>query len=283
MRLGVHVSIAGRLSLAAERAEAVGCTAMQIFSRSPRGWATPDLDPKEILRFRELREKADIRPLAVHASYLINLASAEPSLRQRSCHALIEELKRSEVLGADFLVVHVGSTQQASMAIGVDRVIRSLRQVLRSGPYSTMLLLENMAGERGDVGGRLEELSDILEGLNGHNPVGICLDTCHLFAAGYDIRNRAGVRSVSQIIEKRLGAERVQLIHANDSKKGLGCRVDRHQHIGQGEIGLEGFRAFVNHPLFRNLPHILETPKDTPEADLRNLKTLRGLVGKGNR
>ena len=282
-RVGVHVSIAGRLSQAVERADELGCSTMQIFSRSPRGWALPDMDPEEVKRFCELRKQADIWPLAVHASYLINLAASDAGLNRRSCHALIEELKRAESLGADYLVVHVGSAKGSPLDIGIKRVIRSLRRVLRSGYGSTRLLLENTAGERGDIGSRLEELGEILDGLNGRGQVGICLDTCHLFAAGYDIRNKKGVDRVARQVPETIGAERIKLIHANDSKKGLGCRVDRHQHIGKGGIGLKGFRAFVNHSLFRNLPYILETPKDSIQADLRNLERIRKLEAKETR
>ena len=277
MRLGVHVSIAGRLSQSVERIEELGCSAMQIFSRSPRGWALPAMNPKEVERFLKLRKQADIWPLAVHASYLINLASRDPLLMKRSCDALIEELKRAECLGADYLVVHVGSTKGDPVEMGIHRVIRSLRRVLRSSRRSTRLLLENTAGERGDVGSRLEELGEIIAGVNGQGHIGICLDTCHLFAAGYDIRNKSGVDHVASNVRKMIGADRIKLVHVNDSKKGLGCRVDRHQHIGQGGIGRAGFKAWVNHPLFKSVPMILETPKDHPDADPKNLKAILSL------
>lgn len=277
MRLGVHVSIAGRLSQAVERAEALGCTAMQIFSRSPRGWAAPDMDASEVKRFRELRDKADIRPLAVHASYLINLASSQPSLFERSVAALAQELDRADLLGAEYLVVHVGSCGGESPETGVGRVVKALQQLWSGGSWSTPLLLENTAGEQGDVGSRLEELSEILNGLGGPDEPGVCLDTCHLFAAGYDIRTKSGVEAVARAVRETLGTDRVRLIHANDSRKGLGCRVDRHQHIGQGGIGLEGFRAWVNHPAFRDIPMILETPKDSPTADPQNLEKIWSL------
>jgi deoxyribonuclease-4 len=277
MRLGVHVSIAGGVSLAAERAEALGCTAMQIFSRSPRGWAAPELDAGEIARFKALREKAGIRPLAIHASYLINLATADPGLIRRSREGLGAELRRGAAVGADYLVVHVGSVKEGRVEDGIRRVVASLRRVLKSAPPAPMLLLENMAGERGDVGSRLEDLAAILVGLGADGRVGVCVDTCHLFAAGYDLRTKAGVESVSKQIRGTIGAERIRLIHMNDSKKGLACGVDRHQHIGDGGIGLAGFRAFVNHPMFRNVPAILETPKDSPQADPRNLGIIRKL------
>ena len=251
---------------------------MQIFSRSPRGWAAPDLDKNEVRRFEALRKKADIWPLAVHASYLINLATQDLVLSRRSSDAVIAELRRANTLGADYLVVHVGSTKGESIRAGIDQVIRSLKRVLKTHVSSkTTILLENTAGEHGDVGSRIEELGMILDALNGEGSVGVCLDTCHLFAAGYDIRTKAGVDRVARSIHKLIGADRIKLIHANDSKKGLGCRVDRHQHIGKGGIGLAGFRAWVNHPLFRNIPMILETPKENLESDPNNLETLRNL------
>jgi deoxyribonuclease-4 len=277
MRLGVHVSIAGRLSHSVERAEMLGCTAMQIFSRSPRGWAVPELDPGETRRFRELREKADIRPLAVHASYLINLASPDVTLHRRSILALMEELERADRLSADYLVVHVGCDSLHSEASALRRVAQALRRVLKGWHFKARLLLENTAGERGDIGHAFDQLGGLLKQLGDPDPIGVCLDTCHLFAAGYDIRGQSGVDLVAKEAGQTIGTERLYLIHANDSKGELGCRVDRHQHIGLGGIGLEGFRAWVNHPAFRDVPMILETPKDSDSADRINLKTIRGL------
>lgn len=280
MRLGVHVSIAGKFSLAAERAISLGCTAMQIFSRSPRAWASPALAPEEIRRFKRLRADAAIEPLAVHASYLINLASADPSLRRRSVHALASELDRAAEIGAEYLVVHVGSASGRPVDEGIREVAVSLRETRRSIPHSVTLLLENTAGERGDIGSRLEEIGEILRRVEGNGRIGVCLDTCHLFAAGYDIRNESGVRKLSKAIRETIGFDRVGLIHLNDSKKGLGCRVDRHEHIGKGKIGLKGFRALVRHSRLGRIPLILETPKDSDGADRVNLKTVRSLKAK---
>jgi deoxyribonuclease-4 len=279
LRLGVHVSIAGKLSESVERAHELGCNVMQIFSRSPRMWSAKALDPDEISRFRELREKFDIRPAVIHASYLINLATPEGELKRRSVEALADELDRADRLGVEYLVVHVGSCKDGGTAEGTERVREALAAVLSSGRWSTQLLLEDTAGERGDVGARLEEIGTILEGLPGGERVGVCLDTCHLFAAGYDITAPAGVERLAGLVKETIGLDRIKVVHGNDSKKGLNCRVDRHQHIGLGGIGLEGFRAWLNHPAFRAVPMILETPKDTPEADPRNLKIIRRLAG----
>jgi deoxyribonuclease-4 len=278
MRLGVHVSIAGKLSQAVERAEALGCNTMQIFSRSPRGWDAKPFDPAELEKFRVLRKKADITPLSVHGSYLINLASAVPSLYNKSVKAFIEELERCDQLGAEYLVAHVGSCAGSTEEDGMDIVTRALNTVLKGTRFKTMILLENTARERGDIGYRMEQIGQLLTRIDRHPQVGICLDTCHLFAAGYDISKPDGVNQVADETEKHIGLDRLRFIHANDSKKGLDCRVDRHQHIGQGGIGIEGFRAFVNHPAFRDVPMVLETPKDTPQDDPRNLKTMRELA-----
>jgi deoxyribonuclease-4 len=277
MRLGVHVSIAGKLSQAVERAEALGCSAMQIFSRSPRGWDAKPFDPGELERFRALRKKANIAPLAVHASYLINLASAVPALYSRSVKAFIEELERCDQLGAEYLVAHVGCCVGCTEEDGMRTVTRALQTVLERARFKTMILLENTARERGDIGYRIEQIGQLLDQLERHPQVGVCLDTCHLFAAGYDISKADGVDRVAGEVEKHIGADRLRFLHVNDSKKGLDCRVDRHQHIGQGGIGLEGFRSFVNHPVFRDVPMVLETPKDNPQDDPRNLKVMRDL------
>jgi len=277
MCLGVHVSIAGKLSQAVERAQELGCNTMQIFSRSPRGWDAKPFDPEELVRFRELRKKAEITPLAVHGSYLINLASRIPALYKRSVKAFIEELERCDQLGAEYIVAHVGSCTDSTEEDGMRRVAEALKTVLKRARFKTMILMENTAHERGDIGYRIEQIGQLLDLLERHPQVGVCLDTCHLFAAGYDISKTDGVDRVADEVEKHIGLDRLRFIHANDSKKGLDCRVDRHQHIGQGGIGLEGFRAFVNHPVFRDVPMVLETPKDSPEDDPRNLKIMRGL------
>ncbi len=280
MRLGVHVSIAGKLSQAVDRAQDLGCNTMQIFSRSPRGWDAKPFDPEELVRFRELRKKAEITPLAVHGSYLINLASIAPKLYNRSVKAFIEELKRCDQLGAEYLVAHVGSCAGSTEEEGMRRVVKALKTILKRARFKTMILLENTARERGEIGYSIEQMGQLLDQLDHHPQIGVCLDTCHLFAAGYDISKGDGVNRVAAEVEKRIGLDRLRFIHANDSKKGLDCRVDRHQHIGQGGIGLEGFRAFVNHPAFRDVPMVLETPKETPQDDPRNLKIMRELSRK---
>jgi deoxyribonuclease-4 len=271
--LGVHVSIAGKLSNAVDRARVLRCGTMQIFSRSPRGWKVLPLDPVQVERFRQGREEAKISPLAIHASYLINLAATDDALFERSLLALEAELQRGDQLGADYLVVHTGSNAQEGLRFGINRVVEALKRLKTVSP-EIQLLLENTAGERGDIGSRMDELAEILSRL-GHNPsVGLCLDTCHAFAAGYDISHRKGVEDWVKEIESAVGLNRIKLLHVNDSKKGLGCRVDRHEHIGQGKIGLQGFGAIVRHLRLREIPMILETPKEREGDDRRNMNVL---------
>jgi len=274
--LGVHVSISGKLSHAVDRASELGCSTMQIFSRSPRGWKAGPMDPAEIERFRQGRERAKIAPLAIHASYLINLAATDDALFGKSISALEEELERGDQLGADYLVVHVGSSAQGGLKFGITRVVEALKRV-KTASVQTRLLLENTAGERGDIGSKMDELGEILSRLGRDPNIGLCLDTCHAFAAGYDISHRKGVEAWVKGIEATVGLNRVKLFHVNDSKKGLGCRVDRHEHIGKGGIGLDGFKAIVRHPWIQKVPMILETPKEQPGDDRRNLDTLINL------
>lgn len=275
-RVGTHVSIAGKLSLAVERAQAVGAMTIQIFSRSPRAWAASRLDPDEVARFRDLRLQADLRPLAVHAAYLINLAARDTALYRRSIAALRDELTRAAEVGADFIVVHVGSCPEEDRPNGLNRVVAAVTEALNAMDGIT-LLLENTAGERGDLGADLDELGEILNRIGASPRLGVCLDTCHAFAAGYDFRTLSGAEAFAAVLARTVGPERLKLLHVNDSKKGLNCRVDRHEHIGQGGIGADGFRALFAQPIIRPVPLILETPKDSPDADPRNLALVRQL------
>ena len=272
----MHVSIAGGLCKAVERAQVLGCRTMQIFSKSPRGWATRPLDPVDVEEARRMRERACIAPFVVHASYLINLAAMDPALYERAIDSLHDELVRCEMMAADFLVLHVGSAKPAQPE-PLARIAHALRGVMAGSAWHTRVLLENTAGQRGEVGSRLEELAELLFRV-GSDRLGIFLDTCHTFAAGYDLRTRTGVKKLIAQLRDTVELPSVQLIHANDSKKGLGCRVDRHEHIGKGQIGLSGFRALLACPEIRRLPMVLETPKTSDADDRRNLKIVRDLA-----
>jgi deoxyribonuclease IV len=277
-KVGVHVSIAGGLTQAVQHARLLGCQTMQVFSKSPRGWAARPLDRDDVEQGRQLRDRIGIGPFAVHAAYLINLAASEAMLYERSIRSAIDEMERCHLIGADFLVIHVGCVREGQ-ADGLHRVSEALKRILDLSRPETRLLLENTAGERGELGSRFEELAELLYRV-GSDRLGICLDTCHTLAAGYDVRTPAAVRKVVRELDGTVGLPAIKLIHGNDSKKGLACHVDRHQHIGKGEIGSGGFQALLAHPRLRRIPIVLETPKTSDADDLRNLRTIRKLANR---
>ena len=288
-RLGAHLSIAGGLPRAVDRAVASRCEALQIFTKSAGQWRARVLPPDEIAQFRARVEETGITPVVAHNSYLINLAAADPALRAQSLAALGEELDRAETLGLLGLVMHPGSYTSGSERDGLDLIAEGLAAVLRARPRAkTMILLEHTAGQGTNLGHRFEHLAAILTRLDGSPRVGVCLDSCHLIAAGYDLCSDAGYRETFDTFDRLVGVDRIRAFHLNDSKKPCGSRVDRHEHIGRGCLGLEPFRRLLNDPRFAALPMLLETPKlDTPDSrrrsdadpwDLRNLRTLRRLL-----
>jgi deoxyribonuclease-4 len=289
LRIGIHTSIAGSYLNALESARKLGCNALQIFSSSPRMWQSgsvriADADAKA---FRARRAELRLGPLVVHANYLINLAAAQPMLRTRSIQAFHDELVRARALGADFLVVHPGSRGESTPEQAVATVIESVKQAARRIPLDSLeILIENSAGMGTAVGSRLEEVAEIVAGLNAL-PVGACVDTAHLFAAGYDIKTEPGLASTIGQIESTIGLDRVPVLHVNDSKVPLGGRVDRHEHIGHGKIGAQAFERILRHPRLaaaapEGLPgraFVLETPIDDPGDDRRNVAKLWELAG----
>lgn len=278
-RVGFHVSIAGSIAEAIPRAQAVGCTAMQIFTQSPRGGTPQPLTPAVVRDFQARRAAADIHPVAVHASYLINLASPERTMWAFARRKYAEELRRADALGADFLVTHVGSTKGRDAAFGIARVAEAMTAVwAQVQPRHTMLLIENTAGSGQGLGARFEEIRDMLAAIGPDVRVGVCIDTAHTFAAGYAIHTEEGLRQTVQTIDETIGWDRVRLIHLNDSKVPFDAKVDRHWHIGRGEIGLAGFRRLLHHPRIAALPWILETPGETDDEDLANLRTVQRLL-----
>jgi len=279
MKIGFHVSISGGFSLAVERAHELGCTCMQIFSRNPRGWTVKPLDKDDIAEFKRLREQWDIGPVFVHTNYLINLASSKPELYEKSIEQFVIDLERTEVLGAEYLVTHLGSASGQEPQWMIDRVSAALNMAMKLHPPKAMILLENTAGEKGDIGYELEQVQDVISMLADSSRIGICYDTCHGFAAGYDIRTTAGVEALAKKIKTTAGLERMKGMHLNDCLRDFNSRVDRHWHIGEGKIGLEGFAALLGHPAFKDVPKIMETPKETEEDDYRNMKTVRSLIG----
>ena len=277
-RFGVHTSIGGGLHLSLERANALGCNTVQIFSHNPRGWAVKGISEVEASAFKSLRLSLDISPVFIHTSYLINMASKDVLLRRKSISLLIIEMDRADFLGADYVVLHTGTASGEDEAAARQRAIGALNQVSVAGRWKAGLLLENTAGERGDISSRVDALAEILNGVKGKLISGICLDTCHAYAAGYNIREETGMRTLSWEMEKHIGTDPIKLIHFNDSKCVVGSRIDRHEHIGLGRIGMKGLCRFINYGPFRSIPLILETPKKQEADDPMNLAKLRKMI-----
>ena len=290
-RLGAHLSIAGGLPRAVDRAVASRCEALQIFTKSAGQWRARELPMDEIVSFRRRVAESGIHPVVAHNSYLINIGTAVPALRAQSLASLAEELDRAEALGLDGLVMHPGSYTGGTEEDGLRLIAEGLRTVLHGRrPDGPMILLEHTAGQGTNLGHRFEHLASIIERLDGSPRIGVCLDTCHLLTAGYDLCSEKGYRQTFRDFDRLVGLDRLKVFHLNDSKKPCGSRVDRHEHIGKGCLGLEPFRRLLNDRRFARLPMLLETPKlETPESrrrsdvdpwDARNLRTLRGLMRK---
>lgn len=290
MRIGAHMSIAGGVANAVERAVLHGCEALQIFSKNARQVKGRPLDEDDVRRFRRRLDDTGITPAVSHASYLINLATAAPGLRDVCVGAFIDELDRAEQLGLMGVVVHPGTCTSGSEDDGLRLIAGAIRAALDARPRArTMVLLEHTAGQGRTLGHRFEHLAAILGHLDGAPRVGVCLDTCHLLASGYDIVSEQGYLDTFAAFERRVGMDRLRVFHANDSQKPLGSRVDRHAHIGDGCLGLEPFRRILHDTRFAGLPLLIETAKEHRSerpgvirhdaCDARNLQTLRQLRG----
>lgn len=281
-RLGLHTGIAGGLHRSVERAVASGCQTWQIFSRNPRGWTARPLEEEAIRLFREARQSAGLDPCVVHSCYLINLAAPTGEVRDRSIAAFRDEIERSLSIGADYLVLHPGSAREISIEVGIENCATALHAAA-SGIESGMIrgglqiLIENTAGQGGQIGRSFGEVREILDRCPDL-PIGMCLDTAHSFAAGYDWRDERASRAAFQELDRTVGLARVRVVHFNDSKAAFLSRVDRHWHIGAGEIGAAGLARVLNHPQLGSCAFILETPQDEPGDDLRNLTAARSLA-----
>jgi deoxyribonuclease-4 len=275
--IGAHVSIAGGLHKAFERGAVLQCRAIQIFLKNSNQWKSRTLTEQDQILFREARQNTVIKTVLAHDSYLINLASPDPELYRKSLDAFIEEMKRANFLGVPYLVLHPGAHVGAGISAGLSRVARALRRALDTVEPPVQILIENTAGQGSCLGHRFEHLSDLLERIHSDR-AGVCLDTCHLFAAGYDIRTGESYENTMREFDRLIGLRRIVAFHVNDSKRELGSRVDRHTHLGQGCIGLDAFRCLINDKRFASIPKILETPKGPGnDEDLMNLATLRSL------
>jgi deoxyribonuclease-4 len=280
VKFGAHMSISGGLYKAFGHGERVGCDTIQIFSKNQQQWRAKPLGEQDITLFRAEQQRTGIEPLVVHASYLINLAASSDELWEKSIAAFAEELERCAALEIPYLVIHPGAHTGSGEAAGLRRDADALNRLLDAGIGGDVLvLLETTAGQGSCLGQRFEHLARLIE-LVGHDErLGVCADTCHMLAAGYDIRTPEACAATFDEFDRLVGIERIKAFHLNDSQKDLGSRVDRHTHIGAGYVGLEGFRAIVNDRRFADLPMILETPKSEDLAeDIENLAKLRGLV-----
>ena len=280
--LGAHESVAGGLERAFSRILSVGGEALQIFTRNQRQWRAVPLASEEIDRFQAAWSEAGTMPVAAHASYLVNLAAVKDDVADKSVAAFRDELIRCQKLAIPWAVIHPGSHGGAGRENGLARVADRLDQVLEeSGEQgaTVTILLETTAGQGTGLGSRFEELAWIIDHVSLGDRLGVCVDTCHIFAAGYDIRTARGYQQTMEELETTVGLDRVHFFHLNDSRKALGSRVDRHEHIGKGAIGLEGFRCLLNDPRFAHHPMVLETPKSRDlHEDRENLRLLRSLI-----
>jgi len=278
MRFGFHLSIAGGVSKVFERARKRGCETIQFFSRNPRGWKYGPLDEEEVSFFRSSLPSSGLFPVFLHMPYLPNLASRESKFYIRSMDSLVIELERAEQLGAQYLILHLGHRMEASEEEAIDAVCEGIDQAFEKRTSPVILLLENTAGQGSEIGSTFEEIGRIIRGVGENKRVGVCLDTAHAFEAGYDLSQKDGLERTLESFDRQVGLNRLHLLHLNDSKTPLGSGADRHWHIGEGHIGLDGFRSLVNHPLLNSLPGIMETPRKDTVEDVKNMRVIRSLV-----
>lgn len=277
--LGAHESVAGGLHLAFARIEKVGGESLQIFTRNQRQWHPAALEAEEIELFRMAHEKSGDMPVASHASYLVNLATGKEELLEKSINNLVLELDRCAQLGVPYVILHPGSHGGDGIEVGLERFTRGLDRVVEQSDGTVQVLVETTAGQGTGLGSSFAELASILDNSKFPELLGVCVDTCHVFAAGYELRSADGYQATIAAVESSIGLEKILFFHLNDSKKELGSRVDRHEHIGKGAIGLDGFKNLLNDSRFSGLPMTLETPKsDSLAEDRENLRILRSLM-----
>ncbi|MEM1742604.1 MAG: deoxyribonuclease IV [Nitrososphaerota archaeon] len=277
MLLGAHVSISGTIDKAVDRAVELKCTTFQIFTRNPRGWKAKKLTDEEVEDFREKMKKYGFRVAVSHMPYLPNISSPQQQTFKKSVKSLIEEFERTNLLGLNYLVVHIGSHLGKGLDVGIKRAAEAVNTALSKVEGSVMILLENMAGQKNSVGSRFEDVKRIPNLIEYPDRVGVCLDTCHAFAAGYDLRTREAIDNTLNDFDQIIGIKLLKVVHINDSKGDLGSHLDRHEHIGMGKIGENGFRELFHHPWIRDLPLILETPVDSRGDFATNLEKCREL------
>jgi len=276
--LGVHVSISGSIDMAVDRAVERNCTTFQIFTRNPRGWKFKQLSNDKVKNFVDKLVASGIDPAVAHMPYLPNLASPRKNIYAMSSKTLIVEIDRCGRLEIPYLVTHLGSHLGRGMEVGFERIINACNAALSKVNNNVMLLLENTAGTKNSMGSSFEDIRYMIDSIAARERVGICFDTCHGFAAGYDLRDTEAVQKTLEAFDRILGLRLLKAIHINDSKGKLGSHIDRHEHIGMGFIGNEGFRAILHHQSLKDLPFILETPIDNRRDDLGNLRKVKELA-----
>ena len=275
MKLGVHVSIAGSIDLSVDRARSLNLNTFQIYTRNPRGWKFSDLKESNILNFKSKIISENISAVVCHMPYLPNLSSPKDDLHNMSIVSLASELERCNKLGIDYVVTHIGSHLGSGLEQGLNRVVKACNTAMSDSANNTMIILENTAGTKNNVGSKFEELKYIFDNIKDKSRIGFCFDTCHAFAAGYDLSRRKSVIDTLDQFNKIIGMKYLKVVHLNDSKGELGNGLDRHQHIGKGHIGEEGFRQLLKNPDIKQLPLILETPIDENIGDSENIEKIR--------
>ena len=278
MRFGFHIWIAEGFHRVPELARKRRARTIQFFSHNPRGWEFSPLREDEVKKFREGVETLDIKPLFLHMPYLSNLASSNETFYLKSIDTLSIELERAEILGAPFLITHMGSRGEASEEDSIERLTKAINYSLNKVQNSVTIVVENTAGQGRQIGYKFSQIKTVIDGIENGERVGVCLDTAHAFESGYDLSKRDGLEKTLEEFERLIGLDKLRLLHLNDSKTPLGSRVDRHWHIGEGYIGSEGFRNIINHPKLFHLPGIMETPHKSEKDDIRNMSKIESLV-----
>ncbi|MGA3046999.1 MAG: deoxyribonuclease IV [Terracidiphilus sp.] len=280
-RIGIHLGTAGGASNAVERAREIGANTFQIFSSSPRMWRAPKVDPKQAARMKELRAKLDVGPLVIHTSYLVNVCSQFDEVRQKSIDAFRGEIERALTFGAEYLVLHPGSwkglTRDEGLKLAADSITRAIDGLAWPGT-GFHILIENTAGAEFSLGGSFEQVAELVDRLKLTAPVAVCLDTCHTHVAGYDLVSADGYAETMAQVAKTVTFDAVRVWHCNDAKAARGSKLDRHEHIGQGNMGVEPFRRLLNDPRFTHTAFVAETPVDEPGDEERNVRVLKSLV-----
>lgn len=282
-RIGVHLGTAGGVSNAIARAPEVGANTLQIFSSSPRMWRAGKIDPKQAERTKELRAKLDVGPLVIHTSYLVNVCSQSGEVREKSIAAFHGEIERALALGAEYLVLHPGSWKGMTRDEGLKLAAESIEKAIDGLPWqgtAFQILIENTAGSECSLGGNFEQVAELVEQLRPCAPAAVCLDTCHTHVSGYDIVSAEGYAETMSKVAETVTFEAVRVWHCNDAKAARGSKLDRHEHIGEGKIGLEPFRWLLNDARFAHCAFIAETPVDEPEDEARNVRILKSLVNR---